>query len=120
MDNTGFTIPPKLYDFLKFVALVLLPAVATLVLGLGVLLPWTGATSVAGVITLVDSFLGAILGKSASNYKAQDEEVFGELVVKQDQTGAPMGMRIVGLQENPIFQDGGHVVLNVRREVILE
>lgn len=120
MDNTGFTINPKAYDFLKYVALVILPAAAALVLGLGVLLNWDTAPIVAGVVTLVDTFLGAILGKSASNYKAQAPDVFGDLIVLQNPDGTPAGMRIVGTKENPILQDGGQVVLNVQREQRLQ
>jgi hypothetical protein len=116
VDDTGFTIPPKFYDFLKYVALVILPAIAALIIGLGVVLHWNGATPTAGIITLVDTFLGAILGKSASNFKAQTPDVFGDLVVTQDADGTPFGMRIVGRTETPILQDGGRVVLNVRRE----
>lgn len=119
MDETGFTIPPKFYDFLKYVALVILPAIAALILGLGVILNWGPATVVAGVVTLVDTFLGTILGKSASNFKAQGANVFGDLVVLQGPTGEPEGMKIVGHKEDPIFQDGGQVVLNVRREMNL-
>lgn len=120
MDNTGFTINPKFYDFLKYVALVILPAVAALVLGLGLTLSWHDATTVAGVITLVDTFLGVVLGKSASNYKKQPPDVLGDLVVIQDQFGTPAGMKLVGAKENPILVDGSQVVLNVRREQYLE
>jgi hypothetical protein len=116
MDNTGFVINPKIYDFLKYVALVILPAAAALILGLGVLLNWSPATVAAGVVTLVDTFLGGILGKSASNYKQQAPNVFGDLIVAQDLDGQPAGIRIVGNKENPIFEDGGQVVLNVRTE----
>lgn len=120
MDNSGFTINPKAYDFLKYVALIILPAVAALVIGLGVTLNWRDATGVAGVITLVDTFLGAILGKSASNYKNQGTNIFGDLVVMQDIDGSPVGMKLVGAVENPILQDGGQVVLNIRRERYLQ
>lgn len=120
MNNTGFTIPPKLYDFLKYVALVVLPAVAALVLGLGVLLNWSSATVVAGVITLVDTFLGGILGKSSSNFKQQEPAVFGDIVVRQDRDGTPLGFRLVGHHENYIFEDKSQVVLNVKRELDLE
>jgi len=120
MDDTGFTINPKVYDFLKYVALVVLPAVAALVLGLGVTLKWSDATGVAGVITLVDTFLGAILGKSASNYKQQKPDVFGELVVTQDLEGTPTGIRMVGYKENPVFVDNTQLLVNVRREQKLE
>lgn len=115
MDNSGFTIPPKLYDFLKYVALVILPAIAALVLGLGVILDWSAATATAGVVTLVDTFLGAILGKSASNFKQQDAPVFGDLIVEQDVDGTPMGLRMVGHHENFVFEDNSQIVLNVKR-----
>lgn len=116
MDNTGFTFPPKLYDFLKYVALVILPAAAALILGLGVVLHWTGAIGTAGIVTLVDTFLGALLGKSASNFKLAETNVLGDLVVQQDVDGIPIGMKIVGSRENPVLPVGGQVVLNVKRE----
>lgn len=120
VNSTGFTIPPKLYDFLKYIALVILPAVAALILGLGVSLDWTPATTVAGIITLVDTFLGAILGKSASNFKQQTPLTFGEIVVQQNRDGTPNGLRIVGYHENFVFEDQSQVVLNVKREQQLE
>lgn len=120
MNETGFIIPPKLYDFLKYLALVILPALAALILGLGVLLGWDGAIIMAGIVTLIDTFLGAILGKSASNFKDLSPHVFGDLIVTQDRDGIPLGMRIEGSVENPVFQDKGQVVLNVRREQNLQ
>ena len=118
MDDNGFTIPPKVHDFLKYVALVILPAMAALILGLGLLLAWNGAPVVAGIITLVDTFLGTILGKSASNFKAQEPNVLGDLVVTQDHDGTPLSMRIVGQKENPVFEEHSRVYLNVRREYL--
>lgn len=118
MDSSGFTLPPKMYDFLKFVAFVLLPALATLFLALIPLLRWDAGAVAAGVTTVVDTFLGAILGKSSKNHAEQN--VLGDLVVKQDVDGTPVGMKIVATQENPVFQDQGQVVLNVKREQTLE
>lgn len=119
VNSVGFTIPPKLYDFLKYIALIILPAIAALILGLGVSLNWSGATITAGVITLVDTFLGTILGKSSSNFKQQEPIVFGDIVVQQDPDGAPAGIRIVGHHEGFVFQDQSQVVLNVKREQVL-
>src|ERR1700742_3294146 len=94
MDNSaGFTIPPKVYDFLKWVALIVLPAATTLVLGLGVLLHWDSATATAGVMTLVDTFLGAVLGKSASNYKFQN--TLGDLVIGSNSDGTAGALRVI-------------------------
>lgn len=118
MDKTGFTINPKIYDFLKYVALVILPAAAALIIGLGITLNWSDAPVVAGVVTLVDTFLGAILGKSASNYKASPRDLLGDLIVTQDYDGTPVNMKIEGHKENPVFVEGSQVYLNVRREYL--
>lgn len=122
MDNTGFTINQKAYDFFKWIALVALPALAALVISLGLTLHWDPATNIAGVITVVDTFLGALLGKSASNYNKQNPPAtpFGDLVVLQNKDGTPAGMKIVGSYENPVLEDGGQVSLNVKREPIQE
>jgi hypothetical protein len=117
VNDTGFTLNPRIYDFLKWIALVVLPAVAALVIGLGISIHWDDATAVAGIVTLVDTFLGAILGKSASNFKKQEpDNVLGDLIIMQSGSGVPTGMRIVGTKENPIFTEGTQVLLNVKRE----
>lgn len=115
-DNTGFTIPPKLYNFLKYIALVVLPALAALIIGIGVLLHWEAGTAVAGVVTLVDTFLGAILGKSSSNFQQQDRQVVGDLVFGTDQDGNAYAKKLSITKENPIFEDQSQVVLNVSHE----
>src|SRR5262245_58038313 len=59
----------KTYDVLKFVALVALPALATLYLGLGQLWDIPATDEVVATIVLVDTFLGAILQISSSKYE---------------------------------------------------
>jgi hypothetical protein len=70
----------KTYDKLKFIALKVLPALATLILALGAiwhLPPYYEA--IAATITAVDTFLGAILGISSKKYaegqKGADNEI---------------------------------------------
>lgn len=117
MSDTGFTIPPKLYDFLKWIALAVLPAAAALVITIGTLLHWEDATVTAGVITSVDTFLGLLLGKSASNYKQNDPKAVGDLVFGQDPDGATYMKTVKINQENPVFNVGSKLYLNVVREV---
>jgi hypothetical protein len=117
VNDNGFTIPPKIYDFLKYVALVILPATAALIIGIGQILGWSPAVVIAGIVTLVDTFLGAILGKSSSNFKAQDPQAIGDLVFGTDQDGNAQVTRIAVNQENPVFAAGSKVYLNVVREV---
>lgn len=117
MTDTGFTIPPKLYDFLKFVSLVILPAAAGLVLAVGGMLHWNSSEVVAGVITAVDTFMGLVLGKSASNYKQNDPKAVGDLVFGTDEEGNAEVRQISVNQEDPIFKAGTKVYLNVIRQV---
>lgn len=66
----------KTYDILKWIAQILLPAVGTLYFALSKIWGLPFATEVVGTITAVDTFLGALLGISSSNYKKlNDTEV---------------------------------------------
>lgn len=63
----------KVYNVLKFIALVVLPALATLWTALGKIWNWPLVTEVAATICAVDTFLGAILKISSDNYAKQNE-----------------------------------------------
>lgn len=58
----------KVYDILKWIAQILLPALATLYFALAQVLHLPYGEEVVGVITVLDTFLGAILGISTHNY----------------------------------------------------
>jgi len=59
----------KMYDVLKFVAQIVLPAIATLYFALAQLWSFPLAEEVVGTIVAIDMFLGALLGISASKFK---------------------------------------------------
>lgn len=63
----------KVYDVLKWIAQILLPALGTLYFALSKVLGLPFATEVAGTITAVDAFLGAVLGISTSQYNRREE-----------------------------------------------
>ena len=64
----------KLYDILKWIALVVLPALSTLYIGLGQFWNIPYPSQIAGTIMLVDAFLGALLGiSSIQNAKKEDK-----------------------------------------------
>lgn len=69
-------IPNNVYDILKWVQRLLLPALATLYLALGSIwkdiIPLPYPEQVAATITAIDTFLGVILGISTANYKKQN------------------------------------------------
>ena len=58
----------KTYDILKWIALILLPALGTLYFALAGIWGFPYAEQVVGTITAVDTFLGVVLGISAANY----------------------------------------------------
>lgn len=58
----------KVYDVLKWIALVVLPALASLYIGLGQFWNIPYPEQISGTIMLVDAFLGAILGISSIQY----------------------------------------------------
>jgi len=60
----------KAYDTLKTVALIWLPASATLYNALAGLWGWGHVAQVVGTITATDTFLGVILGISTAYYSA--------------------------------------------------
>ena len=58
----------KLYDILKWIALVVLPALATLYFAISSIWGLPYGEQIVGTITAIDTFLGAILGISSINY----------------------------------------------------
>ena len=63
----------KVYDALKWVAQILLPALGTLYFALAGIWNFPYAEAVVGTITAVDTFLGVLLGISAAQYKKNKE-----------------------------------------------
>lgn len=62
----------KVYDVLKYIAQIVLPAFGTLYFALGQIWGFPYCEQIVGTITAVDCFLGALLGISSLNYdKAQ-------------------------------------------------
>ena len=62
----------KQYDILKWVALVLLPALGSLYFGLAGIWRFPYGEQIVGTITVVDTFLGVILGISTVQYNNKE------------------------------------------------
>lgn len=58
----------KTYDILKFIAAVVLPALATLILTVFKIWGIPYGEAIAGTITAIDTFLGAVLQISSASY----------------------------------------------------
>lgn len=64
----------KIYDILKFIAQIVLPAIGALYFALANLWGLPYAEQIVGTITAVDAFLGAILGISTIQYNKTKKE----------------------------------------------
>ena len=58
----------KVYDVLKWVTMIVLPALATAYVGLASIWAWPYADEVAKTTTVVCTLLGALLGISTAQY----------------------------------------------------
>ena len=61
-------IPDKVYNVLKWVCMILLPALATLWFALGKIWGFTYLAEVEGTIIAIDTFIGALIGVSTLSY----------------------------------------------------
>lgn len=100
----------KTYDTLKWIALVLLPAVGSLYFGLAKIWHFPDAETIVGTITLVDTFLGCLLHISNQQYNKTNSGTDGSLFI--DEKGAyaafngdPSKKTVVNLE---VRKDGGH------------
>ena len=67
-------IPNKIFDILKWVSIVALPALSTFIVVLGKIWNWGDiAPMVAQTITAVAVLLGALLGISTIQYNKEDK-----------------------------------------------
>ena len=68
----------KVYDILKFIAQILLPALGTLYFALAKIWGFPYAAEVVGTISAVDAFLGALLGISTMQYNKENAAIEDE------------------------------------------
>ena len=64
----------KVYDVLKYIAQIVLPAIATLYFALSSIWGLPYGEQIVGTITAVDCFLGALLGISSIQYNKSQED----------------------------------------------
>lgn len=61
-------LPDKVYDVLKWVTIVVLPAIGTLYFALSGIWGFPYGEQVVGTITAIETFIGALIGISTLNY----------------------------------------------------
>jgi hypothetical protein len=61
------------YDLLKWIAMIVLPAVGSLYFGLASIWGLPYGEQIVGTITVIDTFIGALLGISSAQYAKEKE-----------------------------------------------
>ena len=61
-------LPDKLYDVLKWITMIVIPALATAYVGLAAVWAWPYADEIAKTAAVVCTLLGALLGISTAQY----------------------------------------------------
>ena len=71
-------LPDSVYNILKWITMIVLPALATAYVGLSAIWGWPYADQVAKTTTVICTLLGALLGISTAQYNRdiqfEDEE----------------------------------------------
>lgn len=67
-------LPDKVYDVLKWIVMIVLPACATAYVGLASIWGWPFADEVAKTTAVVCTLLGALLGISTAQYNKDKED----------------------------------------------
>lgn len=105
----------QMYDVLKFMALVLLPALGTAYFSLAGLWELPNADKVVGTIVVIDTFLGVLLGISNSQYQATEPDgPVGNLVVSETDDRKVMSLDFPGDPND--LENFDKVTFKVRRE----
>lgn len=108
-------ISSKLYDFLKPVSTIVLPAIATLYLALSQIWGLPAANQVVQTVTAVDLFLGAIMALSSRAYNAQpsDNPVVGSLASTTNEDGKKLYSLVVNGDPEKVLDGQTQVTFTV-------
>lgn len=107
-------LPKRVYDPLKFLAQILLPALGALYFGLAGIWGLPAAEQVVGTIVVVDTFLGVILGLSARVYSNSDERFDGTIEISETPTKKTFAFDLNGEAEK--LEGKNEAVFKVQKE----
>lgn len=112
----------RMYDYLKFLALVVLPAAGALYFTVGQIWAFPAVEQVVGTITAVDTFLGLLISKASSDFlkNKAPAQIMGDLVMEQYPNGEIKRPIIMPYDDVPIFPVGGVVGFKVKRQRVEE
>lgn len=108
----------KAYNFLKFLAMIALPALATLYFALAQVWGLGFGNEVVGTIVAVDTFLGVVLGISSAQYSASDGGYDGTMHVEEQENGVKtFNMELDGHPEELLNKSAVTFKINATKEL---
>lgn len=107
-------ITGKLYDGLKYLAQVILPALGTLYFALAGIWGLPAAEQVVGTIVAVDTFLGVSLHLSSVAYAKSDARFDGSIVVDENDARKQFTLELKGDPDE--IDSKNQVVFKVEKE----
>lgn len=85
----------RVYNVLRDVAQVYLPAAGTLYVALAVLWSLPAAEQISGTVLALDTFLGAVLKVSTAAYNKSEEKFGGTLAIEDHEDGSRLRVKRV-------------------------
>lgn len=104
----------KLYDYLKFLAQIVLPSFGTLYFTLAGIWGLPSAEEIVGTIVAVDTFLGVVLQLSSTAYAKSDARFDGEVNISETADTKTFSLDLKGDPEDIHKQD--QLVFKVNKE----
>ena len=90
MSNTSPILKDNVYNFLKNLVQIVLPAAATLYLTIASIWGLPASQEVAGSMAAIATFIGVLLRVSTKAYNASDLSFDGNMVVSKDPDGTTL------------------------------
>lgn len=109
-EEPSFVLPAKVYNFVKWLVLIVVPAFSTLYFTLGNQFGWTNVEAVIGTCAAVATFLGGILG--ISNHQFNKVKYWGDVVISEGPDGT--------IIDHMAFNDVPTGDISKRDEVVLK
>lgn len=102
------TFSNKTYDQLKFIFLILLPALATLYATVGAVWGAPKVEEISGTIMALDTFGGALVLRSSKNYSKDESNHDGTIAItgRDPDTGVPDLQMMVTTHPDDFPKDG--------------
>lgn len=105
----------RLYDRLKYIALVLLPAFSALYFGLGEIWGLPKVTEVIGTVAVLDTVLGMLLRSSNVRYRNNDARFDGHIDVLEDEGSKLYSLSVDG-DPQEVLEEKDEVLFKVNHD----